>query len=239
MTAAVAVVFLVALMLAPLAHAADRTGGELVSAAASLSPLALVKSSTARVLAIGHSQPAGVTVGDERRTEIRRVAQSLFDFGESGRRALGSHWNGHSPAEQGEFIRLFTDMLKQFCLTAIDRGAGDNVTFQDEKVNGRYAQVRARVTTTRGTATSLEYRLLEGSTRWAVYDVVVDGASLVSNYRSQFDAIIRTSSFTQFLDRLRSARSTDAPPRLIDPPSLPDHMAVDALLGAILYRRTR
>ncbi len=119
MTAAVAVVFLVALMLAPLADAADRTGGELVSAAASLSPLALVKSSTARVLAIVHSQPVGVTVGDERRTEIRRVAQSLFDFGESGRRALGPHWNGHSPAEQGEFVRLFTDMLKQFYLSGL------------------------------------------------------------------------------------------------------------------------
>lgn len=71
-------------------------------------------------------------------------------------------------------------------------------------VSGRYAKVRSRITTDRRVEIPIEYRLLESGARWAVYDVVLDGVSLVSNYRSQFNSIIQTFSFADLLAKLRN-----------------------------------
>ncbi len=173
--------------------AADQTG-----------PLDLVKASVSRVLAIVQSPRVVVSDGGQRRTEIRRVAQGLFDFNEMARLTLARHWKDRSAQEQEEFVRLFTDLLERSYLTTIENYAGEKVTFLGESVSGPYAQVRSRITTDRRVEISIEYRLLESGARWAVYDVVLDGVSLVSNYRSQFNSIIRTASFTDLLAKLRS-----------------------------------
>jgi pimeloyl-ACP methyl ester carboxylesterase len=78
------------------------------------------------------------------------------------------------------------------------------VTFLSESISGPYAQVRSRITTERRIEISIDYRLRDTGTRWVVYDVVLDGVSLVSNYRSQFNSIIRTSSFADLLTKLRN-----------------------------------
>jgi len=161
-------------------------------------PLALVKGSVTRALSIAESQ------GDDaqRRVELRQVGEALFDFHEMGRRALGQHWAGRSPQEQDEFVRLFTDLLERSYLLAMgSRGAG-TVTFQGESVEGSAARVRSRLVTDRGAEIPIEFRLLERGGRWAVYDLVVEGVSLISSYRSQFNSIIRNSSFARLLDKL-------------------------------------
>lgn len=161
-------------------------------------PLALVKGSVTRALSIAESQ------GDDaqRRVELRQVGEALFDFHEMGRRALGQHWAGRSPQEQEEFVRLFTDLLERSYLLAMgNRGAG-TVTFQGESVEGSAARVRSRLVTDRGAEIPIEFRLLERGGRWAVYDLVVEGVSLISSYRSQFNSIIRNSSFARLLDKL-------------------------------------
>ncbi|HEU5190396.1 MAG TPA: ABC transporter substrate-binding protein [Methylomirabilota bacterium] len=166
-------------------------------------PLALVKGSVTRALSIAESQ------GDDaqRRVELRQVGEALFDFHEMGRRALGQHWAGRSPQEQDEFVRLFTDLLERSYLLAIgNRGAG-TVTFQGESVEGSAARVRSRLVTNRGAEIPIEFRLLERGGRWAVYDLVVEGVSLISSYRSQFNSIIRNSSFARLLEKL-SGRET-------------------------------
>src|SRR3990172_2359766 len=117
---------------------------------APLRPLDLVKLSSSRVLAIVQSQPAGVTGSKHRRAEIRRVAEDLFDFNEMARRALGQHWNGRLPQEQDEFVRLFTDVLKQFYVMPVERYTGENMAFVGEEVTGAYAQVRSRIITDQG-----------------------------------------------------------------------------------------
>ena len=161
-------------------------------------PLALVKGSVTRALSIAESQ------GDDaqRRVELRQVGEAIFDFHEMGRRALGQHWAGRSPQDQEEFVRLFTDLLERSYLLAIgNRGAG-TVTFQGESVEGSAARVRSRLVTDRGAEIPIEFRLLERGGRWAVYDLVVEGVSLISSYRSQFNSIIRNSSFARLLDKL-------------------------------------
>jgi phospholipid transport system substrate-binding protein len=167
-------------------------------------PLDLVKSSVSQVLAAVRSRAAAGSESGQRRAEIRRVADGLFDFNEMARLTLSRHWNAQAPREQEEFVRLFTELLERSYLSTIENYAGERITFVGESISGSYAQVRSRITTDRRVEISIDYRLIERGDRWEVYDVVLDGVSLVSNYRSQFNSIIRTSSFGELLTRLRN-----------------------------------
>jgi phospholipid transport system substrate-binding protein len=166
-------------------------------------PTELVKATVDRVLAVVQSSPAPVSEG-RRRSDIRQLAGGLFDFEEMSLLTLAGHWKGRTPAEQQEFVRLFTALLERSYLSSIENYAGEKIAFLSESVSGSYAQVRSRITTERRLEISIDYRLLDTGTRWVVYDVVLDGVSLVSNYRSQFNSIIRTSSFADLLAKLRN-----------------------------------
>jgi phospholipid transport system substrate-binding protein len=186
-------------------------GVEATSPARALPPLELVKSSMTRVLAIAQSRTVGAPASAQRR-EMRLVAEELFDFNEMSRRMLGQHWSEGTREEQAEFVRLFTDLLERSYLTALAHFPLVTVTFEGESVNRPYALVSSQILVGRRGNASLEYRLLETDGRWAVYDIVVDGVSLVLSYRSQFNSILRTSRFAELLDRLRS-REASATPR--------------------------
>ena len=172
-------------------------------------PLDLVRSSVFLVLSIVRSQPDSV----QRRIDIRHIGEALFDFNEMARRTLGPHWDARSAEEQRTFVLIFTDMLERSYMTAIGSKRLATITFQGETIEGSSARVQSLLVTARGAELPMEYRLLESRGRWTVYDVVVDGASIVSSYRSQFDSILRTSSFDHFLDKLqnREARGREAP----------------------------
>jgi phospholipid transport system substrate-binding protein len=166
-------------------------------------PIDLVKASVERVLAVVQSSTTPVSEG-RRRSEIRQLADGLFDFTEMGRLTLAGHWRERTPREQQDFVRLFTALLERSYLSSIENYAGEKVSFLNESISGPYAQVRSRITTERRVEISIDYRLRDTGTRWVVYDVVLDGVSLVSNYRSQFNSIIRTSSFADLLAKLRN-----------------------------------
>jgi phospholipid transport system substrate-binding protein len=180
----------------------DNTG----ATAGSLRPLDLVKFSVSRVLAITQSPTVGMAGSEDRRTQIRRVAQDLFAFNEMARRVMGQHAKNCLPQEQDEFVRLFADAFTQAYATAVERYSGERVAFLSEEVTGSLAHVHSLVTTTTGSGISIEYQLLERGSRWAVYDIVLDGTSLVSTYRSQFTSSMRTSSFAQLMERMRTER---------------------------------
>jgi phospholipid transport system substrate-binding protein len=170
-------------------------------------PLDVVTSSVSRGLAILRSQRIGFHAGEEQRAEIRGTAQDLFDVNDMARRALGPHWKGLWPREHEEFVRLFGDVLTRSFVTIVERYTGDNVAALDEEVAGTFAQVHSRITPEQGSEIAIEYRLSQRGSQWTVYDIVIDGVSLVSNYRSQFNSIIGTSSAAQLLERMRTARS--------------------------------
>jgi phospholipid transport system substrate-binding protein len=193
-----------AILMAALAIGTHPAGAQPKAAPDPTGPLDLVRTSVVRVLAIVQTPRVAASDGGQRRADIRRVARALFDFDEMARLTLARHWKDRSPQEQEEFVRLFTDLLERSYLTTIENYAGEKITFLGESVAGPYAQVRSRITTERRMEISIEYRLIESGARWAVYDVVLDGVSLVSNYRSQFNTIIRSSSFADLLVKLRS-----------------------------------
>ena len=169
-----------------------------------LRPLELVRSSVARAVAIVQSKQAGAAESGKRRSESRQLAEELFNFDDMSRRMLAQHWKNASLQEQGEFVRLFKDLLERSYMTTIANYPLATITFQGESVDGAYAQVRSRMTPEKGAEVPIEYRLFETDGRWAVYDVVVNGVRLISSYRSQFNAILRRSTFAQLLERMRN-----------------------------------
>lgn len=193
----------------------SRAGDDVApSAGPEISPLDIVTSSVSRGLASLRSQRVGFNAGDERLAEICRAADDLFDVNGMARRALGPHWKSLVPREQHEFIRLFRDVLTQSFVTIVQRYTGDDVPFLDEEVAGTFAQVRSWITPEQGPEIAIEYRLSHQSgSQWMVYDIVFDGVSLVSNYRSQFNSIIGTSTVAQLLERMRTEQSRRAQSR--------------------------
>jgi phospholipid transport system substrate-binding protein len=173
-------------------------------------PLSVVNSSVSRVLTIVRSQSADATESGKRRAEIRQAAVELFDFDEMSRRLLGQRWTDASPEEQRDFVALFTDLLERAYLNSLGNYRLATITFQGETISGSHAQVQSRMSAGKSEV-AIEYRLLEQNGRWAVYDVAVDGVSLISNYRSQFSSILKRMSFAQLLDRLRNREAAIGP----------------------------
>jgi phospholipid transport system substrate-binding protein len=140
----------------------------------------------------------------ERRRAVRQIADEIFDFEETARRAMAQHWRALSADQQREFVTLFSDLLEQAYMSKIEMYGGERIQYLGERVEGDYATVSTRLTTTKGTEVPIDYRALRRVDRWRVYDVSIEGVSLVANYRTQFNSLMRTSSPEQLLAKLRS-----------------------------------
>ena len=167
-------------------------------------PTETVKAAVQRVFS-SHNGPAVKTVSTaERRAEIRKVTEQLFDFDEMSQRSLGSAWTKASPAEQKEFVRLFGGLIANAYLSRIEQYTGEPITYVGERVNGDEATVLSSIRTAKGSEVGIEYRLYRSTTqRWTVYDIYVEGISLVGSYKAQFNRILQRGSFTDLLNQLR------------------------------------
>jgi phospholipid transport system substrate-binding protein len=144
---------------------------------------------------------------EERRKAIRKAISYRFDFEEMAKRSLAVHWQQRTPQERAEFVRLYTDLLERSYMKRIEGYNNEKVTFLDEKIDGAYAVVRTKIVTKRGTEIPIDYRVLAKSNKWEVYDVVIEGVSLVNNYRNQFSKIIRTTSYQDLVKKMKSKQS--------------------------------
>ena len=146
----------------------------------------------------------GTTKAKQRRDTLRKITNPLFDWGEMASRALGRHWQPRTEAERQEFIRLFHDLLERAYITTLERYNGERVTYGTESVQGEQATVRTQVLNKEGREFPVDYRMIQRNDRWLVYDVLIEGVSLIGNYRAQFDQIIRTGSYEKLVDKLKS-----------------------------------
>jgi phospholipid transport system substrate-binding protein len=143
------------------------------------------------------SQPA------KRRAAVRKVAEDIFDYPETARRALGPHWSARTPEEQREFVAIFADLLDHAYLSKIDVYQGEKVQYTGETVDGDQATVKTTLVIPKGTSIPIDYRMHRVNDRWRVYDVVIEGVSLVANYRTQFNRIVRSESYQALVQKLR------------------------------------
>jgi phospholipid transport system substrate-binding protein len=178
--------------------------GLTASVAAALTPTETVRSRVDEALqSLSKTANPGAEASERRRADIRRAADTLFDFPDMSRRALGRHWTDRTPAEREEFTRLFTDLIARTYIGKIDRYAGESIAYVGERVDGDEASVRSQVVTAKGSQIPVEYRLHRANDMWSAYDVLIENVSLVGTYRSQFDRIIKAESFADLLRRLR------------------------------------
>ena len=140
----------------------------------------------------------------DRRTAVRQVANDIFDFSETAKRSLARHWTPRTQAERDEFVALFTDLLERSYIGKIELYGGEKIHFVGEAVEGEGAVVRTKLVTKQGTEIPIDYRMLKRGDKWLVYDVVIEGVSLISNYRTQFNKIITTSSFQELIKKMKT-----------------------------------
>ena len=140
---------------------------------------------------------------EERRDLLRKEIEPIFDFAEMAKRSLGQNWRDRTPEERKQFVALFQELLENSYLATIESYRGEVIRYGKETLDGPYAQVETLVVTTRGQEFPVNYRMLSNSGKYRIYDVVIEGISLVNNYRSQFNSILQKSSFREMMDKLR------------------------------------
>ncbi len=147
---------------------------------------------------------AGKGMQAERRARLIEAVAPAFDFREMAKRSLGIYWRDRSPSEQEEFTRLYRDLLENSYAGKIESYKGEKILYGKETVDPPYAVVRTSIVTTEGQEVPVNYLLLQEGNRWRIYDVVIEGISLVNNYRSQFASILHRSSFAELMRKLKA-----------------------------------
>ncbi len=139
----------------------------------------------------------------ERKAKIRSMIEKRFDFAEMAKRSLGVHWAKRNPNEQKEFVTLFSDLLEDTYIRKIERYEDEKVAYVGEKQEGSYAVVKTKIISTKGADIPVDYKIFKDGNKWEVYDIIVEGVSLVNNYRTQFSQIISSSSYEELVKRLK------------------------------------
>jgi phospholipid transport system substrate-binding protein len=140
----------------------------------------------------------------DRRVAVRKIANEIFDFSEIAKRSMARHWQPLSEAQRTEFVGLFADLLERSYISKIETYGGEKIQYTAERADGEFATVSTRIVTKNGTEVPVDYRMIKRADRWLVYDVSIEGVSLVSNYRTQFNKIIQTTSYNELVSKLRN-----------------------------------
>lgn len=154
----------------------------------------------------------------ERLVAIRALFSRVFDFRDAAERSLGRQWQARTAAEQQEFTRLFADFVQRgfvYWLASVaevdGRAGGATVQFINETVDRDTATVQTAILARGGRLIPLTHTLVYRNRRWVVRDVNIEGISLVANYRSQFDRVIRSSSYPQLVQLIRARIASEYP----------------------------
>jgi phospholipid transport system substrate-binding protein len=147
----------------------------------------------------------------ERQERLHKIAEQVFDWQEMARRALAVHWRERTPQEQQEFVRLFRDLVEGTYINRLESAIQEKreVQYVGEQVDGSRAAVKTNVVTRRNQQVPIEYRLQKADGRWLIYDVLVEGISLVNNYRSQFNRIITSSSYNDLVQKMKNRQGDE------------------------------
>ena len=147
----------------------------------------------------------------ERQEQLHKLADQVFDWQEIAKRALAVHWRERTPQEQEEFVKLFRDLVEGTYLNRLETAAQEkrDIQYVGEQVDGSRAAVKTIVVTRRNQQVPIEYRLHKVDGRWLIYDVLVEGISLVNNYRSQFNRIITSSSYQELVQKMKNRQGDE------------------------------
>ncbi len=141
----------------------------------------------------------------KRRAAIKKSIADIFDHREMARRSLGKHWKNLTAAEQQQFVTLFSSLLENSYAGKIESYNNEKVIYIKETVDGDKATLKSKVITPKNDEFTLDYSLVkESNGKWMVYDVIIEGVSLVSNYRTQFNKIITANGYPALVKKLQN-----------------------------------
>jgi phospholipid transport system substrate-binding protein len=149
--------------------------------------------------------------GDEkkevRRQKIRDIVLDGFDFGRIAQSSLGKHWRGRTPEEKRNFTVRFQRLVENTYLSKLEAYTNEKVVYLDEqrktKKDREYAKVQTQIITADGTEIPIAYMMhRQGTDPWLVFDINIEGVSMVNNYRSQFGEFLSQKSFSELLKDL-------------------------------------
>lgn len=178
--------------------------------AATTSPKEQIKTTVDKVINIlKDPKYKGESRAQQKRTALRGEISKVFDFEEMSKRTLGIYWKDRTPQEKKEFVELFKDLLERSYSGKIESYTDEEIIYTDERIEDRYAEVKTKIITKERKEIPIDYRLYFTGKEWKVYDVVIEGVSLISNYRSQFNKIIRTQSYQELVKRMKTKQTEE------------------------------
>jgi len=141
---------------------------------------------------------------DAKIVKIRSIVNEIFDYTELSKRTLGREWTKFNAPQQTEFVKLFSDLLEKTYADRLLSYSDERVVFEKESMlREGQAEVTSNVLTADGKKIPLDYRLIQKDGNWRVYDVIIEGISLVKNYRDQFRDIMTKDSPEEVIKMLR------------------------------------
>ncbi len=140
---------------------------------------------------------------DKRRELLRETINEKFSFAKMSQLSLGKHWKERSDEEKKEFTKLFGQLLEDTYISKLEVYTDEIIVYTKEVVKKKKAQVNTQIVTD-GVEIPLDYRLYKlKDDSWMVYDMVIEGVSLIGNYRSQFDQKLKKNSFAKLVEELK------------------------------------
>jgi phospholipid transport system substrate-binding protein len=136
-----------------------------------------------------------------RREKLRKVIALRFNYRQMVMRSLAKNFKDRSDQERDEFTGLFKQLLENSYASKIENYQDETINYVGEMVKGKYAMVKTQIVRKDGVV-DVDYKLLKENGQWLVYDFVIEGVSLIRNYRSQFSKIISTESYAALVTKL-------------------------------------
>ena len=163
------------------------------------SPTDVVRTSVDAVLAILDNEQLNY---DDKRTQIRVIVKERFDFRAMSQRTLATNWKKTTDEEKDKFVELFSQLIENSYVGKIESYTNERVDYPGEKVSGRKAVVETLIITSSADI-PVDYRVYQKGQQWLVYDVIIEGVSLISNYRSSYQEIMKKEGFDGLLAKMQ------------------------------------
>jgi phospholipid transport system substrate-binding protein len=159
-----------------------------------------LKNTIDEVIKIAKKDSMESSKGDKR-IAMQKAIDGRFNYSQMVRRSLGKTYDSLSDQKKQNFIKLFKGLLENSYASKLESYRDEKINFLDEVVKGKYALVKTNIVRSNNTI-RVDYKLILGNGQWKVYDFVIEGVSMIRNYKAQFTKIIRRDSYEVLVEKL-------------------------------------
>ena len=169
-------------------------------ATAGASPTESIRGSVDSILALLQDEEMDKVI---RREKIGEVISERFDFRAMSQRTLATNWKSASKEQQQEFVQLFSKLIENTYIGRVEAYTDEKVDYPGEKVKGKKAVVETLILTASADI-PVNYKVYQKDDKWWVYDVIIEGISLISNYRSSYQEIVKKEGFDGLIAKMKA-----------------------------------